>query len=253
MKDAIQGVDTVIHLAADTRVLDSIIDPIKNFDVNVAGTFNLLCLAKESGVNTFICASTGGAILGGATPPVHELMPPQPISPYGASKLAAEGYLSAFAGSYNMKTISLRFSNIYGQRSWKKGSVVSHFLRRVNAGNEIVVFGDGSQVRDYLYAGDLVKGIHAAMKCNKSGVFQLGSGTPTSINQLIEAMRVVVGRDREIKVRYEPFRRGEIHATWCDITKAKEEIGFTPVTSLEEGLRLTWSWFKVAQEKDACP
>lgn len=243
MRAALRKVDTVIHLAADTRVLDSIEDPIKNFEINVIGTFNLLCLARSEGVNNFICASTGGAILGEVIPPVHELMPSQPVSPYGASKLAAEGYLSAFSGSYGMRTLALRFSNIYGERSYKKGSVVAHFYKQILEEKEIVVFGDGTQVRDYLFAGDLVKGIHASMNSKQSGVYQLGSGQPTSLNQLIKAMSVIVGKDRKIKIRYEPFRKGEIHSTWCDIAKAKKEIGFNPVTRLEEGLHITWNWF----------
>ncbi|MDD2943714.1 MAG: GDP-mannose 4,6-dehydratase [bacterium] len=243
MATALRDVDTVVHLAADTRVLDSIADPQKNFDVNVAGTFHLLRLSRDAGVQTFINASTGGAILGEVPPPVHERMAPHPISPYGASKLAAEGYLSAFAGAYGMRTVSLRFSNIYGPNSYHKGSVVAHFFKQLQRGEEIVVYGDGSQVRDYLFVGDLAKGIHSSIRSGMSGVFQLGSGQPTSLNQLLQEIRMVVGTGIETKVRYEPFRKGEIHSTWCDITKAVSEIGFKPSTRLEDGLRVTWNWF----------
>lgn len=249
MAKALCGVDTVIHLAGDTRVLDSIVDPQKNFDINVCGTFNLLRLARDAGVKSFISASTGGAIMGEITPPLHELMAPQPISPYGASKLAAEGYLSAFANSYGMRTVSLRFSNIYGQRSNNKGSVVAHFFKQILEGKEIVIFGDGSQVRDYLFVDDLTKGIQSVINGNQFGVFQLGSGVPTSLNKLIERMKSVIGKKHSVNVLYEPFRKGEVRATWCDISKAKKELGFDPKTQLDEGLQKTWDWFSDVLKK----
>jgi UDP-glucose 4-epimerase len=241
---ALDGVDTVVHLAADTRVMDSIADPAKNFDVNVAGSFHLLRLARDAGVKCFVNASTGGAILGDAPSPVHEEMPARPLSPYGASKLAVEGYCSAFAGAYGMKSASLRFSNVYGPRSFHKGSVVAHYFKLLLKGDELVVFGDGSQVRDFLFVGDLVRGIRAAIQSGVSGVFQLGSGRPTSVNELIEAIDRTVAGEAEVRVRYAPSRRGEVHTTWCDISKARTTFGFEPATSLEDGLRTTWTWFR---------
>jgi UDP-glucose 4-epimerase len=241
---ALDGVDTVVHLAADTRVMDSIADPAKNFDVNVAGSFHLLRLARDAGVKCFVNASTGGAILGDAPSPVHEEMPARPLSPYGASKLAVEGYCSAFAGAYGMKSASLRFSNVYGPRSFHKGSVVAHYFKLLLKGDELVVFGDGSQVRDFLFVGDLVHGIRAAIQSGVSGVFQLGSGRPTSVNELIEAIDRTVAGEAEVRVRYAPSRRGEVHTTWCDISKARTTFGFEPATSLEDGLRTTWTWFR---------
>ena len=125
----------MVHLAADTRVMDSIENPAHNFEYNVIGTFNLLELCRELGVNRVVAASTGGAILGDVEPPVHERMAPQPTSPYGASKLMLEGYLSAFSSSYGVSGCALRFSNIYGPRSFHKGSVVAHFYKRILAGD----------------------------------------------------------------------------------------------------------------------
>jgi UDP-glucose 4-epimerase len=146
---ALEGQDVVVHLAADTRVIDSIENPAHNFESNVIGTFNLLDLCRDLGVNRIVAASTGGAILGDVEPPVHERMAPQPTSPYGASKLMLEGYLSAFSSSYGMSTCALRFSNIYGPRSFHKGSVVAHFFKQISAGEKPIVYGDGSQTRDY--------------------------------------------------------------------------------------------------------
>jgi UDP-glucose 4-epimerase len=242
LRAALEGQDVVVHLAADTRVIESIADPAHNFESNVIGSFNLLELCRELGVNRVVAASTGGAILGDVEPPVHEGMAPQPTSPYGASKLMLEGYLSAYASSYGMSTCALRFSNIYGPRSFHKGSVVAHFYKQILAGDKLVVYGDGSQTRDYLYVGDLVEGIWTAVESKARGAFQLGSGKPTTINELLDHMRAVTGLD--LDVVHQDFRAGEVRDTWCQIDKARTTFGFDPTTSLPDGLRATWEWFE---------
>jgi UDP-glucose 4-epimerase len=244
---AVAGQDAVVHLAADTRVMDSIEDPAHNFENNVVGTFNLLQAARAAGVGRIVAASTGGAILGDVEPPVHEAMAPQPTSPYGASKLMLEGYLSAYSSSYGLSGCALRFSNIYGTRSFHKGSVVAHFYKRILAGEPLLVYGDGSQTRDYLYAGDLVEVIRTAIESDAVGSYQLGSGRPTTLNELIELMRAATGRD--VEVRYEDFRPGEVRNTWCDISKARDALGFDPATPLADGLRETWEWFSSAPQE----
>lgn len=241
LRSALEGQDVVVHLAADTRVIESIADPGHNFDSNVIGTFNLLELCRELGVGRVVAASTGGAILGDVQPPVHEEMAPQPTSPYGASKLMLEGYLSAYSSSYGLSSCALRFSNIYGPRSFHKGSVVAHFYKRVLAGEKLVVYGDGSQTRDYLYVGDLVEGIWAAVDSPAQGAYQLGTGIPTTVNQLLDSMRSVTGL--ELDVEYHDFRAGEVRDTWCEIDKARKGFGFDPATRLEDGMRATWDWF----------
>lgn len=240
---ALDGIDAVVHLAADTRVMDSIEDPSHNFSVNVVGTFNLLSHMRKKGVPRIVNASTGGAILGEATPPVHEQMVPKPLAPYGASKLAVEGYCSAFAGSYGLKATSLRFSNIYGCRSFHKGSVVAHFYKNILGGKPLTIYGDGSQKRDYIYADDLCEGIRQAIESDLSGVFQLGTGLPTSLNDLVSAMREVIGTQYDVRVDYEDFRAGEILHTWCDISHARSSLNYNPSTTLLEGLDQTWKWF----------
>jgi UDP-glucose 4-epimerase len=242
LRAALTGQDAVVHLAADTRVMDSIEHPGFNFENNVVGTFNLLELARDLGIGRIVAASTGGAVLGDVTPPVHEEMTPHPTSPYGASKLMLEGYLGAFSASYGLSGCALRFSNIYGPRSFHKGSVVAHFFKRILAGETLEVFGDGSQARDYLYIGDLVEVIGSALDDQAEGAFQLGSGRPTTIDQLLDAMREVTGL--ELDVTYSDFRPGEVRVTWCQIDKARELLGFDPRTSLVDGLERTWSWFQ---------
>lgn len=243
LRKAVDGQDVVVHLAADTRVIPSIEDPAFNFENNVVGSFNLLQVSRELGVQRIVAASTGGAIVGDVPPPVHEKIAAQPTSPYGASKLMLEGYLSAFNASYGLSTCAVRFSNIYGPRSFHKGSVVAHFFKQILSGQPLIVYGDGSQQRDYLFVGDLTAGIQAAIeKTDATGAYQLGSGGPTALNDLIDVMRKVTGRD--VEVIYKDFRDGEVRNTWCQIDKAREGFGFDPRTSLEDGLRQTWEWFE---------
>lgn len=241
---ALDGIDTVVHLAADTRVMDSIENPAFNFDVNVQGTFTLIEEMRKAGVTRIVNASTGGAIIGETTPPVNEDMVPRPTSPYGAAKLAVEGYLAAYAGSYGFDAVSLRFSNVYGRRSYHKGSVVAAFFKRIAKGEPITIYGDGSQTRDYVFADDLCDGILAAIEARCSGVYQLGTGLGTSLNELVEVIRGVVGSTYPVEVKFEDFRDGEIRHTWCDISKAKDAFGYNPALSLEQGIDETWTWFK---------
>lgn len=236
--------DTVVHLAADTRVMDSIAAPSHNFEVNVVGTFYLLEAARKAGIACFINASTGGAILGEATPPVHEEMVPRPLAPYGASKLAVEGYCNAYGGAYGLNVVSLRFSNLYGPLSFHKGSVVAHFFKCILKGEPLVVYGDGSQTRDYLFIGDLVEGIHQAINISANGIYQLGSGIPVTLNELIAIMQKIVGETIPLEVIYKEHRAGEILHTWCDTAKAKTELDFSAPTDLHQGLARTWQWFQ---------
>jgi len=237
-------VDAVVHLAADTRVIDSIEKPEHNFDVNVLGTFNLLKQARNAGVERFVFASTGGAIAGEVLPPVHEDLPPKPVSPYGASKLCGEAYCSAFSGSYGIKTCSLRFSNVYGPRSFHKGSVVAHFLKRMLSGDTLTVYGDGEQTRDFVHVDDICRAIHLALSRNKGAeVFQLGTGVETSVNHLLRLLKSCVAPKFRFSVEYAPARRGEILRNYCDITRARQQLGYEPHVLLPEGLRSTFQWF----------
>lgn len=244
LREVVEGVNTVVHLAAHTRVVESVQNPEEGFHSNVVGTFHLLQACHQAGVERFVNASTGGAILGEVPPPVHEALAPQPVSPYGASKLAAEGYCSAYSGAYGLPCVSLRFSNIYGPGSLHKGSVVAHFLKRVLAGQPLVIYGDGMQKRDYLYIDDLTRGILQAMVSPVTGVIQLGTGIGTPLHELIEIIRTTVGPDYPVEVTYEPARAGEIHSTWCQISRARESFGFDPQTSPNDGIAKTWTWFK---------
>jgi UDP-glucose 4-epimerase len=244
--ECLRGVDAVVHLAALSGVIDSIVDPRPSFEVNVAGSFQLFELARAANIRRIINASTGGALLGEVTPPISEEMAPCPLSPYGASKLAVEGYCSAFAGAYGLPWATLRFSNVYGPRSAHKRSVVAAFVKNIIRGEPLVVYGDGTQQRDYLYVDDLVRGIEAAIKRQFEGAYQLGHGQPTSLQTLIATLKKVSGRD--FWVRYEARRAGEVHSTWCNIAKATRAFGYSAPTDLEAGLGTTWTWYVENQE-----
>lgn len=240
---ALEGVDAVIHLAADTRVIDSIADPVFNMEVNVIGSLNLLEAMRARKINRLVNASTGGAIIGKAEGPVHEKMVPAPLSPYGASKLALEGYSSAYSECYGLRALSLRFSNVYGPRSFHKGSVVAAFFKRIAKQQPLIVYGDGTQVRDYVFVEDLCDGVIKGVNSSEIGPVQLGSGRPLALNGLLDAMREVVA-PATFEVDYQPFRAGEVRSTHCDVSKARAVLGFAPDTPLLDGLRKTWAWFQ---------
>ena len=237
----VEGADAVIHLAAHTRVIESVTDPVLNFKVNTIGTFNVLEAMRNNSVNIFVGASTGGAILGEVPPPINEEIAAKPASPYGASKLAAEGYCWAYAQSYGIKATSLRFSNIYGPFSRNKASVVAAFIKNIKEKGAVTVYGDGSQTRDYLHVDDLTAGIINAIKNDAVGVYQLGHGKPTSLNELIEIFREVSLIDFD--VIHKDFRSGELIHTYCDISKAHAEFAFSPRVKLVDGVKTTWNWF----------
>ncbi|WP_108818331.1 SDR family NAD(P)-dependent oxidoreductase [Pseudovibrio sp. Alg231-02] len=244
LEDAIKGVDAVIHLAADTRVIDSIEDPTYNFDVNVKGTLNLLEAMRKQGVRSLVNASTGGAIIGDGPQPVHESMPAYPASAYGASKAAAEAYCAAYSQSYGMDITSLRFSNVYGPRSIHKGSAIAMFVRSILMGEPCQVYGDGSQTRDFVFVEDLCQGILQSLKSKHNGVFQLGSGKPTSINEIIGILKIVSGQNDALRIAYHGFRAGEILHNFADIRKARRDLGFMPQTDLITGIQRTWDYFQ---------
>lgn len=238
----VEGAEAVIHLAAHTRVIDSINDPALNFEINTIGTFNVLEAMRKNGVKSFVGASTGGAILGEVPPPINEEIAAKPASPYGASKLAGEGYCWAYAQSYGIKATCLRFSNIYGPYSRNKASVVAAFIKSIKETGAITVYGDGSQTRDYLFVEDLANGIVNAIKNEAVGVYQLGFGKPTSINELIAIFKTVSSSDFDVV--YQDFRAGELLHTYCDIAKAQNGFGYDPKIELLEGVRQTLKWFE---------
>ena len=250
LKSAMQGVSQVVHLAAYGSVMESLGDPSTNFDANVRGTFNVLKAAVAAGVKRLVFASTGGALIGDAVPPVDENSVPKPISPYGASKLCGEGYCHSFAQSYGLETVCLRFGNVYGPHSAHKMGAVTLFIKALMKDEPIVVYGDGSASRDYIHVDDLCFGIRAALDAPLSGgeVFHLASGRETTILELANILRDVAGKPKH-PIEFKPARRGEVTRNFANYKKAKASLGFEPKWALEDGLAATWEWF--ASQGDA--
>jgi len=244
----LHNVDIVVHLAAKGNVIESIKSPILNFENNVTSTLNLLECMREMNVKKLIFSSTGGALMGNSLSPVNEYSTPKPISPYGASKLSCEGYISSYAESFNIKSIILRFGNVYGPFSLHKSGVFNKWIFSALTNQPLIIFGNGSSTRDYIHVEDLCKGIKLAIKHLKSenseklDIFHLANNNEISLNNLAEVLSKVHGES--LKINYLQSRIGEVHRNFADISKAIEILGFKPEIPLDEGLKKVYKWFK---------
>ena len=240
--EIMRGIDVVVHLAAHTNVIKSIENPQLDFNVNVVGTFNILRNAVSSpSVETFILASSNAAV-GEQAPPITEEAIPAPLSPYGASKLACEAYCSAFAESYGLRTVSLRFANAYGSYSTHKTSVIPKFITNVLQNRPLTIYGDGSQTRDFIYVDDICRAIILTIENdNAVGIFQMGTGRETTIIKLAHKIKAISTNNMDII--FEPERAGEIIRNYSGIEKATRLLGFVPQMDLDMGLEMTYRWF----------
>lgn len=239
---ALDGCDSVVHLAAEASVLESMTDPRPSFDVNAGGTLTLLQAAVRAGSRRFVFASSNAAI-GDQDPPLDESKVPQPISPYGASKLAAEAYCMAHHGAYGLETVVLRFSNVYGPWSQHKTSVVAKFIRRILHGEPITIYGDGNQTRDFIYVADVVQAITAALASNVPGtIFQIGTGKETSVCELVKLIAGIAHRQPKLEWVEQPA--GEIRRNYVSIERARSLLRFDPTIDLQRGLQETYDWLR---------
>jgi UDP-glucose 4-epimerase len=242
---AVAGADVIVHLAANTGVTPSVENPRADCLTNVVGTLNYLEAARREGAR-FILASSGGTVVGERTPPIHEEMAPHPAAPYGASKLAGEGYCAAYFGSFGLEAVALRFANVYGPHSQHKNSVVASFMQRALDGKALQVNGGGEQTRDFVYVEDVVAAIHASAVRPVLGgqVMHIASGRETSVLELLELLTgLLEARGLRPTVHHAPARPGEISRNCADPAKACRLLGWRPQTSLEEGLARTLEWF----------
>ncbi len=239
------GHDAIIHLAAYGSVVESVESPVENFSINAEGTFKVLNAARLAGVEQVVFSSTGGALIGNATPPVNEQSVPRPISPYGASKLAGEGYCCAFGHAYDMSITALRFANVVGPVSWHKKGAVTAFFKAIMDDKPIHIYGDGSATRDFLYVEDLCQGILTALNSRKGGfnAFHLASGREVSVKELaLIACDVAAAPGHPI--HFEAKRKGEVERNFATYDLAKSELGFNPTINIEKAMELTWAWFQ---------
>jgi len=240
---ALTGADRVVHLAAYGSVVESVEDPQTNFEMNVAGTFNVLNQSVKHHVRKLVFSSTGGALIGDAVPPVNEQSLPRPISPYGAGKLCAEAYCHAFSKSYGINTVCTRFANVYGPYSDHKSGVINQFFKRITRGEPLVIYGDGSSTRDYIHVADLCNGITRALLNEdvKTDVIHLASGRETSLRQLADLMIRISGKS-DHPIEYRDKRTGEVDRNFARYDYAKKVLGFEPHYTLEKGLQEAWDW-----------
>jgi len=245
IESALLGASSVVHLAAAGSVVMSVEDPVANFEVNVLGTFRVLDAARRAGIGRVVLASTGGALIGDAVPPVNERSLPKPISPYGASKLAGEGYAHAFAKSYGLSTVALRFANVYGPWSARKKGAMTLFFRAIKANEPIVIYGDGSASRDYTHVEDICRALKLALEADVAGgtVLHIASGIETTVQDLADLCRNAAGvPDHPIEHRAK--RPGEVERNFATYELAEEVLGYAPSIGREEGIASTWEWFE---------
>ncbi|MCS3668733.1 UDP-glucose 4-epimerase [Salinibacter ruber] len=240
---AAAGADVIVHLAAQAGVPTSIEDPRYDFEANALGTFNLLEAGRHQDVDRFVFASSAAPI-GECEPPIHEDMACNPKAPYGASKLAGEGYCSAYHGSFGIETVALRFGNVYGPRSGHKSSVVAKFIRRALNGKTLEIYGDGQQTRDFIHTEDLTRAIFLAATEGDVGgeIYQIATNSETTVNELtdliLETLSEEVGLE-DVDVQHTDPRAGDVRRNYSDTTKAEEVLGWVPEVKLRQGLRRT--------------
>jgi UDP-glucose 4-epimerase len=239
-------VEIVFHQGALPSVPRSVQDPLTTSAVNVEGTLNVLLAARDEGVRRVVFASSSSVYGRQETLPLVETAKPDPISPYGVAKLAAERYCVSFSRVYPLETVALRYFNVFGPRQDPRSeyaAVVPRFLTELAAGRQAPVYGDGEQRRDFTYVGNVVDAnLLAAEAHNGYGpVLNIATGNSVSVNELAQLIGTVLGRDAECT--YLPPRSGEIPASWADVTAARDVLGWTPNVDLNEGLRLTAAAF----------
>jgi UDP-glucose 4-epimerase len=244
LQDAFSKAEVCFHLAAQADVRVSVERPDFDLEVNALGTVRVLEAAGRQGAKV-VFASTGGAIYGECEEPAGENSPRRPLSPYGASKLAAEQYLAVYNRLHGCGHVSLRYGNVYGPRQDPHGEagVVAIFLGRLARDEGLRVYGDGHQTRDYVYVEDVVGATLAAQ--GRTGVFNVGTGTETSVLELADVCGRVAGI--ELSLAFEPARAGELGRSVLDPALAERELGFRAQTSLEQGLAATWEFIRAAE------
>lgn len=248
--EAARGARAVFHLAAVVSVPQTVADPIGSAAVNEIGTLNVLEAARRGGAERVVFASSSAVYGDDPVLPKREEMPPRPLTPYAVQKLAAEYHLRVYAGLYGLKTVSLRFFNVFGPRqdpSSPYSGVISIFLNRALSGEAPTIYGDGSQSRDFVFVSDVVRALllAAAGRGAAGGeVFNVGTGRSVTVNRLWEAVCELSGARRA--PIYAAARAGDIRHSLADVAAASAQLGFQAETDFAEGLRQTLAWYRGA-------
>ena len=244
LKQIFEDVDCIFHQAAIPSVQRSVENPLDTNEANIKGTLNVLIAARDCGVKKVVYASSSSVY--GDTPelPKKENMRPNPQSPYAVSKLTGEYYCKVFSDIYGIKTICLRYFNVYGPKqnpASEYAAVIPRFINRVLNNQPPIIFGDGNQTRDFTFVKDVVKANILAMEKNVEGVFNIAYGQQISINELANKIMEIVGV--KLNPVYDKPRPGDIRNSLADISLAKQKLGYMPEYSLEKGLEVTIRWF----------
>jgi UDP-N-acetylglucosamine/UDP-N-acetyl-alpha-D-glucosaminouronate 4-epimerase len=244
---ALGGVEIVFHEAAIASVPRSLLDPIASHDANATATLTLLAAAKRARVRRIVYAASSSAY--GDTPvlPKLESMRPQPLSPYAASKLAAEHYCQVFAGAFGLETVCLRYFNVFGPRqdpASEYAAVIPRFVTAALACQGVTIFGDGSQSRDFCFVDNAVEAnLKAAEAPAASGrVYNIACGAAITLNDLVRRIGELVGHP--VAVTYAPVRVGDVRHSLADIAAARAELGYTAAVSFADGLARTVDWYR---------
>ena len=244
VKNSLENVDYVFHLAAQISVNRSTREPVFDASVNIEGIINLLEAIRQSSVKRIIYVSTGGAIYGEPSIiPATEKTTEEPISPYGISKLAAEKYLKWFHDVYGISYSIIRPANIFGPRQDPLGEagVISIFLGKINNNLPVEIFGDGTDTRDYVYVKDIADICMKAINSSRISIYNAGTGTQISLLELVEIISEVT--NVKISKKFNPPRPGDVKHISIDSSRAKSELGWISSTDLKEGIMETWKWY----------
>lgn len=244
-----RGVDCIFHQAAIPSVPKSIADPLTSHRANVEGTLNLLLAAREAAVGRLIYAASSSAYGDTPTLPKHEEMKPNPISPYAVQKLCGELYTAAFHRVYGLETVALRYFNVFGPRqdaTSPYSGVLSKFITCMLEGRSPVIFGDGSQSRDFTYVDNVVGANLLAAGAQASAIvgrtFNIATGVRSTLNEVFELLQTITGfRGDPV---YDGERVGDVKHSLADISAARDALGYRPAVGFEEGLRRTVAWYR---------
>ncbi len=242
----VEDVDAVYHQAAQAGVRASVENPEKSHRINVDGTMNLLEAARKTELTRLVHASSSSVYGKPKSLPYQETHPTQPVSPYGASKCAAEHYVRVYNEVYGMPTVSLRYFTVYGPRM-RPNMAFTNFVSRCLHDEPPIIFGDGTQTRDFTYVADIVEANEALLETNAADgeVINIGSGGRITIDELAQIIRDEI--DPSLDIVYDDARAGDAEHTHADISKANDLFGYEPSVSIKEGARLFVEWYRENQ------
>lgn len=245
LNKAMQGIDYVIHLAAEISNPKSVEDPVWANAINVDGTLNVLIAARDAGVKRLVMASSCAIYGDTGDKPQREDFVPHPLSPYGATKICGEHYLSVFHQIYGLETVRLRYFNVFGPRQSPKSqyaAAIPIFIDRILRGEAVHIFGDGKQTRDFAYVGDVARANYLACTVPQAAgeIFNISGGQSIDLNELVDQLRQLAGHD--VEVIYDPPKVGDIKYSSSDPTKARDVLGYVPSVTFAEGLKRAFTY-----------